>query len=580
MKRVISLWFPKLSADRMARRHKDWLAKTAALIGFHQGGPRIVAVNEHARSAGIRAGQRLADARTLVPDLTTAHAEPETDLKLLETLAGWCERYTPWVAIDPLGGALVDSGVEMDAAAQSVDRMATASFGGDGGLMLDVTGCGHLFGPGIEGERALLADLTTRLARHGFTVRAAMADTSGAAWALARFAERQKDLLSPVAGHRTLLSALPIEALRLDTTTAETLRRLGLRCIGDLLPMPRAPLATRFCDLLVRRLDQALGSAAETIQPRLPAPAFRTRLAFAEPIGRAEDIAAATSRLLAALCGQFEKAGVGARRLELSLFRVDGSIERTAIGTGRPSRDNVHLMKLFQEPLSHLDAGFGVELMMLSAPVVEAFKPRQESLPAAEPERGHPQADRHDPPGPLMAISDAGKDARAPEDDDATSELLDRLTQRLGSARVLALHPRASHLPERAVATLPAARGTLRAGSWTAQSGLKPARPLRLLAQPEPIDVTAPVPDDPPLLFRWRQMTHRVTRADGPERLVEEWWLGNEPARNAVSSTPRPRDYYRIEDEVGQRFWVFRDGAFNRADTGRTARWYLHGFCA
>jgi protein ImuB len=534
------------------------------------GGPRIAAPNPAARNAGLRAGMRLADARALVPDLVTAHADPAADHRLLEGIAGWCERYTPWVALDPLGDALNEYG----------SAVPSTGSGGDAGLLLEVTGCAHLFGEGAEGERALLGDLVGRLVRHGFACRAAMADTAGAAWALARHAERQADLWCAPAAQRDQLAALPVEALRLDAEALDTLYRLGLRLVGDLYAVPRGPLTRRFGDAPVLRLDRALGVIDEPIVPRRPAPAWRTRMAFAEPIGRPEDIAAACDRLLLAICDQFERGGVGARQLELALFRVDGTVERTAIGTSRPSRDPRHLGKLFEERLRELDAGFGVELMMLSAPVVEAFKPRQESLPAAEPERGHPQAYLHDPPGPLMAISDAGKDARAPEDDDATSELLDRLTQRLGSARVLALHPRASHLPERAVATLPAARGTPRAGSWTAQSGLKPARPLRLLAQPEPIDVTAPVPDDPPLLFRWRQMTHRVTRADGPERLVEEWWLGNEPARNAVSSTPRPRDYYRIEDEVGQRFWVFRDGAFNRADTGRTARWYLHGFCA
>lgn len=561
------MWFPKLSADRMARRHKDWLAKTAALIGFHQGGPRIVAVNEHARAAGIRTGQRLADARTLVPDLTSAHAEPDADLKLLETLAGWCERYTPWVALDPLGGALVDSGFEMDEAAQNVDRMATASFGGDGGLMLDVTGCGHLFGPGIEGERALLADLTARLARHGFTVRAAMADTAGAAWALARFAERQKDLLAPIAGHRTLLSALPIEALRLDATTTETLRRLGLRCIGDLLPMPRAPLAQRFGDLLVRRLDQALGSAAETIQPRLPAPAFRTRLAFAEPIGRAEDIAAATSRLLAALCGQFEKAGVGARRLELSLFRVDGSIERTAIGTGRPSRDNTHLMKLFQEPLATLDAGFGVELMMLSAAAVEPFDTQQVALANAVG-------------GEVMLAhgSDASS-APARSDDTEVVQLVDRLTQRLGIANVVRLAPRASHLPERAVIALPVSKPAVRAGLWAKVASYKGPRPTRLLAQPEAILTTAQLPDDPPRQFNWRGTLHRLKRVEGPERLVDEWWQESVPTEQ-VEKAPSGRDYYRVEDEDGQRFWLYRDGPINAPAVPPASRWYVHGFCA
>ncbi|QQS15198.1 MAG: DNA polymerase Y family protein [Rhodospirillales bacterium] len=543
-------------------------------MAFHQGGPRIAAVNPPAREAGLRPAQRLADARALVPDLVTTHADPAADLHLLETLAGWCERYTPWVAIDPLGGALVDSGIARDPLAAAVDDAATATFGGDAGLFLDVTGCGHLFGAGIEGERAMLADLTTRLAKHGFTARAAMADTPGAAWALARFAERQADLLSPPAAHRGLVSALPVEALRLDAAAAETLRRLGLRRAGDLYGLPRAPLARRFGEGLARRLDQALGLLDEPIQPRVPAPAFRTRLAFVEPVGRPEDIAAAASRLLAALCGQFEKAGVGARRLEIRLFRVDGTVDRAAIGTGRPSRDNPHLMKLFEEPLSTLDPGFGVELMMLSAAVVEPFVPEQAAMPVAAATVA--AAAR----GGAFDLADAPAAGARDVDDGAVTRLVDRLAQRVGAGNVVRLAPAASHLPERAVALVAAGRPAARPGTWARVAGLKGARPTRLLSRPEPIDVTAPVPDDPPLLFRWRGAARRVARAEGPERLVDEWWRDAASADEARAA-PAARDYYRVEDDDGHRFWVYRDGPFNRiAGTGATARWYLHGFCA
>lgn len=578
MKRVISLWFPRLSTDRLARRAKDWSARPAATIAFHQGGPRIAAVNPPAREAGPRPGQRLADARALVPDLVTTHADPAADLRLLETLAGWCERYTPWVAVDPLGGALVDSGIARDALAAAVDDAATATFGGDAGLFLDVTGCGHLFGAGIEGERAMLADLTTRLGKHGFAARAAMADTPGAAWALARFAERQADLLSPPAAHRGLVSALPVEALRLDAAAAETLRRLGLRRAGDLYGLPRAPLARRFGEGLARRLDQALGLLDEPIQPRMPAPAFRTRLAFVEPIGRPEDIAAATSRLLAALCGQFEKAGVGARRLEIRLFRVDGTVDSAAIGTGRPSRDNPHLMKLFEEPLATLDPGFGVELMMLSAAVVEPFIPGQAAMPVATASAAASRGDVH--AGALDSADAPVAGGTRDADDGAVARLVDRLTQRVGAGNVVRLAPAASHLPERAVAAVAAGRPAARPGLWARAAALKGARPTRLLSRPEPIDVTAPVPDDPPLQFRWRGAARRVVRAEGPERLVDEWWR-DAASLDEIHTAPAARDYYRVEDDDGHRFWVYRDGPFNRvADTGATARWYLHGFCA
>ncbi len=358
---------------------------------------------------------RLADARALLPDLVTEAGEPQADLRLVEAIAGWCDRYTPWVAIDPTGGAL----------APDVETACSAGgFGGDAGLLLDVTGCTHLFGEGESGERALLADLVTRLSRRDLSCRAAMADTAGAAWALARFAERQADLFCPARGQRDALAALPVEGLRLEPPILETLLKLGLRRIGDLYPMPRGPLVRRFGDQLLRRVDQALGTLDEPIEPRRLPPAFRTRLAFAEPIGRAEDIAAATSRLLAALCRQFEQAGVGARQLEIALYRVDGSVDRTSIGTSRPNRDNPKLMKLFEERLGQLDAGFGVELMILSAPKVEAWSGTQDALPD------------QDSPGIASGM-------------DGTIDLADRLALRLGAENVVRLLTRDSHLPER-----------------------------------------------------------------------------------------------------------------------------------
>ena len=377
MKRIVSLWFPKLSTDRLSRAGqsptpRDWSVRAAATVVWRDGCPRLAALNPHARTAGLRAHMRLADARALVPDLITTAGEPQADRRLIESIANWCDRYTPWVAIDPLGGAIAEEGTE---------ACSAGGFGGDAGLLLDVSGCAHLFGQDEAGERALLADLVERLARHDLTCRAAMADTAGAAWALARFAERQADLFCPRHGQRAALARLPVDGLRVAAPILETFLKLGLRRIGDLYPLPRAPLVRRFGEQPLARLDQALGTLAEPIEPRRTAPAFRTRLAFAEPIGRSEDIAAGTSRLLAALCRQFEQAGVGARRLEISLYRVDGSVDRTAIGTSRPNRDNPKLMKLFEEKLGELDPGFGVELMILAAPEVEAFSGTQDALP-------------------------------------------------------------------------------------------------------------------------------------------------------------------------------------------------------
>ena len=549
MKRIVSLWFPKLSTDRLARiSKKDWSDRAAATVVWHDGCPRLAAVNPHARAAGLRPLMRLADARALLPDILTVAGEPQADLRLVEAIAGWCDRYTPWVTIDPMGGALADD----------IGRgCSTGGFGGDAGLLLDVTGCTHLFGEGEAGERALLADLVTRLARRDLSCRAAMADTAGAAWALARFAECQADLFCPSRGQRDALGSLPVEGLRLDAPILETLLKLGLRRIGDLYPMPRAPLARRFGDRLLNRLDQALGTLAEPIEPRRIPPAFRTRLAFAEPIGRAEDIAAATSRLLAALCRQFEQAGVGARQLEIALYRVDGSVDRTSIGTSRPNRDNPKLMKLFEERLGELDPGFGVELMILAAPEVEAWSGTQDALPD------------QNAPGIASGV-------------DGTIDLADRLALRLGAENVVRLLSRDSHLPERvqvaaAVSSKPAAPD-----AWRRVASLKGARPTRLLQRPEPVEVTAFVPDDPPSVFHWRRHAHRIVRADGPERIANEWWRPrSDGAHPSAGTLPPVRDYYRVEDDDGGRFWLFRDGPYQLAANGQpTARWFLHGFCA
>jgi protein ImuB len=550
MKRIVSLWFPKLATDRLARSggNKDWQVRSAATVAWRDGCPRLVAVNPHARAAGLRADMRLADARTLVPDLVTTPCDRTADRRLIETLANWCDRYTPWVAIDSLGDALA----EEDAA----QVCSAGGFGGDAGLLLDVTGCGHLFGDGEAGERALLADLVQRLARHDFTCRAAMADTAGAAWALARYAEKQADLYCPRNNQRMGLSSLPVEGLRLDPPILETFLKLGLRRIGDLYALPRAPLSRRFGEQPLMRLDQALGRLDEPIEPRREPPAFRARLAFVEPIGRPEDIAAATSRLLAALCRQLEQASVGARTLEISLYRVDGSVDRTSIGTSRPNRDNPKLMKLFEEKLSELDPGFGVELMILAAPEVEAWSGAQDPLPEVEADTAGSSSDN-------------------------SIDLADRLATRLGVENVVRLLPRDSHLPERVQVAGPIAGDAAPDGAWARQAEMKGARPTRLLQRPEPVSVTALLPDDPPSAFQWRRHSHRIVRVEGPERITNEWWR---PRSNGIvvpaNSTPPARDYYRVEDDDGGRFWLFRDGPMNAVAGGSTTKWFLHGFCA
>jgi protein ImuB len=448
----------------------------------------------------------------------------------LRRLAGWCRRYTPWTA--------------PDAAAEAGATVA------GGGLLLDVTGCAHLVG----GEAALLAELRTRLEGFGFAVRAALADGIGAAWALARFAPAPATLVAAGDDAAAVLAPLPVAALRLPAAVVCGLDRVGLRRIGDLLPLPRPALAARFGARLLLRLDQALGAADEPLSPLTPAPAFAARLAFAEPIAHAPDIAAATGHLLAELARRLAAAQRGARRLDLACYRSDGRVASAAVGTSRPVRDPAHLAALFRDRLAGLDPGCGIEVMILAADIVEPLAPAQLALAGDGP-------------------------AAAGDAEEAMARLIDRLSNRLGAAAVVRLAERPSHLPERAWCAIPALqRPPLPPPSSpapAAEDWRRPPRPLELLAPPEPIAVIAPLPDGPPALFRWRRSAHRVAAAFGPERIAAEWWRhddggGGDPPADA-------RDYYRIEDADGRRFWVYRDGPDR---PGRPARWYLHGLFA
>ncbi len=439
----------------------------------------------------------VADAMAVVPGLALASADVAADRALVDRLADWCNRYTPWAAADS---------------------------GGEGfGLWLDVSGCAHLFG----GEAALLSHLTRGLRRLGFTARAALADTPGAAWAWARHGTKDPCLAEQ--GQREALALLPVAALRLRPETAATLSGLGLRRIGDLYGIPRAGLAARFGREVALRLDQALGSDPEPISPRRPPSSHGEHAAFADPIARPEDVAEAVRRLLERLCRHLETEGLGLRRLEITVFRVDATSRAISIGTSRPTRDSRHLFRLLGEDLPLLDPGFGIEVLRLSAVEVAPLSPEQAALEAGTPSR--------------------------PDD---FVRLLDSLGNRLGFDRVMRMVPRQSHVPERAAQRI-APTAAVPAISWPACR-----RPMRLFDRPEPVDAMAPVPDSPPVMFRWRKRTHRVVRADAAERIAGEWW------RKVVPE----RDYYVVEDERGRRFWLFREGMYGGEPV---PRWFLQG---
>ncbi len=521
--------------------------KPVALVAETAGRIIVTAVSDAASAAGIAPEMALADARAVLPGLRTMPADPAADAALRNHILSWCGRYTPFAAPE-----------------------------GTDGIWLDVTGCAHLFG----GEQAMLDDLLMRLRGMGLRGRASLTDTPGAAWALSHYGAACS--IVPSEAIRDSIAGLPVAALRLGAAASAGLTRLGLKRVGDLYALPRAPLTARFSGEVSLRLDQALGLVEEPISPRQPPPRYRVRLAFPDPIGLTDDIEAGLRRLLHDLCERLGQAQRGCRRLDLTLYRVDGSLQTVSVGTSVPARDAAHLARLFAERLGTLDAGFGVEVMVLAAPVTEPLGAVQIDSPASNrpPKKpsSRPKADKR--ANPPSSRSKAGRGQKDPSSSPTSgrgqkgpparqniSPLLDRLGNRLGFDQVVALRPRASFLPEYAVETVPAAAGD---GDVSWRPG--PVRPLRLLARPELLDTLAAVPEDgPPAAFRWRRVQHRLKAAEGPERIAPEWWR-LDPGWDGGA-----RDYWRVEDETGRRFWLFREV---RPRRDGTSRWFLHGLFA
>lgn len=493
------------------------------------------AVNRAAGAAGLHPDLSLADARAAVPGLVTRPAEIVRDRVALRRLALWAGRYGPRRNSD-----------------------------GDDGLWIDATGVAHLFG----GEARLMADLVGRLDRAGLTAHAAMADTLGAAVALARYGPRAGDggAIVPPGGQAAAIATLPVDALRLAPEAVLLLKRLGLRRIGQLYELPRAALERRFHDAagksraaarlagtavrtLLVRLDMALGQTAEPRRPLVEPPQHRVQHLFAEPLISPEGLAAAAAAAMAELTAGLDACGLGVRRVRLSLFRADGTVAAAAAGTSAPTRDAPHLLALLADRIATLDAGFGIDALAVEATRTETMTPAEVELA-----------------GPL------GAGVRADP-----APFLDRLTARLGADRAIRLAPVASHWPERAERAIPVLAGAAPERHWPDPAGRGPRPPL-LFPAPEPIAVVAEVPDGPPARFTWRRVGHRVVRAEGPERIAPEWWrtLGATGATEDARA-PRTRDYYRIEDDRGGRFWVFREGLFEREAEQGPPAWYLHG---
>ncbi|RAI41199.1 hypothetical protein CH341_22210 [Rhodoplanes roseus] len=472
---------------------------------------RIAALNDAAARLGLAPGVTVADARARHPGLAVVEHDPAVDHLLLTAVADACDRWTPLVALDPPDG-----------------------------LMLDITGCAHLFG----GEAALARALAVRLAEGGLAARIAIADTPGCAAAVARYGARDTPVVVPPGGQDAALAPLPLAALRLPPGMVASLAEVGLKRIADILDRPRATLAARF-DGLLEKLDAARGETDTPISPRRPMPACVTEQNFAEPVLLERDVLDTLARLGARLARVLESRGEGARLLETALFRTDGRVVRITVGTGAPLTDPARMARLFADRLAvgePCDPGFGFDLIRLSALATERCDPVQGGLDAS----------------------------------DATAELahlVDRLSTRFGARRVTRQMLRDEHVPEHATACVPAQAARV-AGSRHGlvpsprADALVPARPLRLLQRPEPVQAVAEVPDGPPVRFRWRRVLHEVAATEGPERIALAWW--RDADGHALT-----RDYFRVECRGGFRAWLFREGLFGRETPHPT--WFLHG---
>jgi len=396
------------------------------------------------------------------------------------------------------------------------------------GLILDISGCAHLWG----GERAYLKEIVTRLRSKGYDVRAAITDTIGAAWAISRFGQ-----VTPVIEsneHTTALLPLPPVALRLEPATLECLQKLGLTTIKSFINMPRSVLRRRFGEPFLSRLGQALGIEDEPIIPLRPIQPYEERLPCLEPICTATGIEIVIQKLLELLCKRLKQEGKGLRTAILKCYRIDGKTITVDIGTNRASYHIPHLFKLFELKINTIEPALGIELFTLEASKVEDVDPVQEALWAGKPGL----------------------------DDLNITELLDRLAGKIGADTIHRYLPDEHYWPERSVKLAPSLQDKPTI-NW---SNDKP-RPTQLLSRPEHIEVSAPIPDYPPMLFIYKGKTHQIKKADGPERIEREWWL----------DTGEHRDYYYVEDDKGQRYWLFRTGHY---DENRKQQWFIHGFFA
>ena len=498
-KRFVAIWFSFLQADWMIYHNPLLKEIPFVLASSDHGRMKITQVSALAKRKGIYVGMAVADARIILPCIEVLDDKPELANKLLKKISLWCIRYTPIISIDSFDG-----------------------------LLLDISGCAHLWG----NEKNYLKDIISKLRSFGYHIRAAIADTIGAAWAISRYGKIQAIIKS--GEQASAITNLPPEALRLSMYTLERLHKLGLYTIGSFMNMPRSVLRRRFGQQLLLRLDEALGHEEENFQSVIPIEAYHESLPSLEPIKTRPGIEIALQRLLEILCNRLQHEAKGLHSATFKGYRIDNEIERIDIVTNHPSNNVHHLFNLFEIKIGTIEPALGIELFTLEASRVEDIITLQQTFWAAN----------------------------SSLESKEIAELLDCLQSKFGNNILRRYLPDEHHLPERSVK--PATSLTEKPSiPWPTNK----LRPIRLLKEPKHIEVTAPIPDYPPMNFRYEGKLYKVKKADACERIEAEWWLSNE----------LHRDYYVVEDEEGKRYWLFRSGHYN--DQEKPA-WFIHGFFA
>jgi protein ImuB len=497
-KRFMALWFCRLKTDWKILRQPEFADIPFVFAMPDHNRIIITALNAIAQAEGLQVGMRVADAKAITPSIKVLNDIAGREIKLLSAIGEWCIRYSPAVAVD-----LPD------------------------GLILNISGCCHLWGD----EAAYLNEVVQRFQSKGYTVKAAIADTIGTAWAMARFS--LANMIVPVKEHKQALMKLPPAALRIEQPILERLHKLGFNKISAIMQIPRSELRRRFGDGLILRLMQALGEIEEYMPLVKEPEPYQERLPSMEPIRTRTGIEIAIRQLLERLTARLASEGKGIRTAILSTYRIDGKVQQVSIGTHKATYQVEHLFKLFELRIEEIEPDLGIELFVIDAPKVEEVVIPQQVIWKGKPK-----------------LEDSG-----------IAELLDRLAGKVGTQAIHRYLPQEHYWPERSIAN-----------SINVQE--KPQtfwrtdvqRPTQILSQPQLIEVSAPIPDYAPMLFRYNGHVHHIKRSDGPERIEREWWL----------EKGEHRDYYIVEDQQGFRYWVFRSGHYGQ----RQNQWYIHGFFA